>query len=100
MPPRPRRPATLVGPKPLSEEPPASRAPGHFLPELRSPHRVSALWMDDPAASAACLELATLVRETKTLHSYQPRFCYPAKAGSRHCKHCLISMRYSFFDQS
>src|SRR5246127_3754221 len=79
MPRRPRRPATLVVPKPLSEEPPASRAPGHFLPELHSPHRASARWTDDPEGRAACPELANLVQETKTLHSYRPRATDSAK---------------------
>src|SRR5882724_3057624 len=78
-----RRPATPTGPKPSIEERPASRAPAHFLPELHSPHRASARWTDDPEGRAACPELATLVQETKTPHSYQPRPVI-AKAGSRH----------------
>src|ERR1700751_2693462 len=48
VPPRHRRPATLVGPKPLIEKPPASPAPGYFFPELHSPHRASARRTDDP----------------------------------------------------
>src|SRR5882762_682970 len=79
VPPRHRKPATPVGPKPSIEEPPASRAPAHFLPELRSLHRASARWTDDPEGRAACPELAILAQETKTLHSHRPRATDPAK---------------------
>src|SRR5258708_3530924 len=79
VPPQHRRPATPVGPKPLIEEPPARQSLAHFFPELRSLHRASARWTDDPEGRAACPELATLVQETKTLHSYRPRTTDPAK---------------------
>src|SRR5467141_2459428 len=69
VPPRHRKPATPVGPKPSIEEPPASRAPAHFLPELRSLHRASGRWTDDPEGRAASPELATLAQEIKTPRS-------------------------------
>src|SRR4029077_6490877 len=47
-----------------------SRAPAHLPQGLRSPRRVFARWPGDPAGGAACPELAILVQERETPHSY------------------------------
>src|SRR5260221_11120553 len=57
VPPRHRKPAAPVGPKPSIEEPRASRAPAHFLPELRSLHRASGGWPVDPDVRGAGAQL-------------------------------------------
>src|SRR5882724_1534640 len=49
---------------------PQSRAPAHLPQGLRSPRRVFARLPGDPAGCAACSELAILVQERETPHSY------------------------------
>src|SRR6476659_6631457 len=62
-----------TGQRRLTAGHPQSRAPVHLPQGLRSPHRVSARLPGDPAGCAACPELAILVQERETPHSYMSR---------------------------
>src|SRR6266478_1273204 len=50
-----------------------SRAPAHLPQGLRSPRRMFARLPGDPAGCLACPELAILVQERETPHSYMSR---------------------------